>query len=82
MPISSAKLCYTPLNSAEFCQVVKMTNHDFPYLVWKIAISSLSASALAQYLFQAYSDSNLYRYLPQNIYRKKGLTKKDEKEKA
>ncbi|XTI96028.1 hypothetical protein V2W45_1254194, partial [Cenococcum geophilum] len=26
--------------------------------------------------------SNLYRYLPQNVYRKKGVTKKDKKEKA
>ncbi|XTI87712.1 hypothetical protein V2W45_1236678, partial [Cenococcum geophilum] len=25
---------------------------------------------------------NLYRYLPQNVYRKKGVTKKDKKEKA
>ncbi|XTI85126.1 hypothetical protein V2W45_1234590, partial [Cenococcum geophilum] len=25
---------------------------------------------------------NLYRYLPQNVYKKKGVTKKDKKEKA
>src|ERR1700735_5524735 len=28
-------------------EVVKLTNHDFPSLGWKIAISSLSTSALA-----------------------------------
>ncbi|XTI89921.1 hypothetical protein V2W45_1199144, partial [Cenococcum geophilum] len=26
--------------------------------------------------------SNFYHYLPQNVYRKKGVTKKDKKEKA
>jgi len=34
--LRSAKLCYTP-----------PTNQDFPYPAWKIAISSLTASALA-----------------------------------
>ena len=38
------RIAYTAYYSAT---VVKLTNHDFPYPAWKIAIGSLSTSALA-----------------------------------
>ena len=37
-------MAYTAYYSAV---LVKLTNYDFPYQVWKIAIGSLSTSALA-----------------------------------
>ena len=48
------------INSAKFCWVAKVTNYDFPYPAWKIAIGSLSASVLATGLT---SCSSLSRHL-------------------
>jgi len=38
-------------NSAKFCYTVKPANQDFPCPAWKIAISSLTTSALATPLY-------------------------------
>jgi len=50
IPSSSTKFRHIPPNSTKFCRVIKVTNYDFPSLGWKIAIDSLTTSALVAVL--------------------------------